>query len=267
MGVPLLAGRSFSANDALAGERVLIINDALRRQHFGGADPIGKHIAFTREPTAETPWYRIIGVAGDERQNGLAQPPRMEVFESARQDARCCFAVVLHTSGPPAAVIPEVRAVLAALDPALPLFDVQTLDDVYRAALARDRFLLLLLAGFAAIALILAVLGVYGVAAEAARGRAQEIGIRVALGATRSNVRWLVLRGAAAVVGAGVALGLAGGLAAAGLMRDLLFAVTPRDLMTFALVPGIIAAAALVASWLPARRAARLDAATALRAE
>ena len=177
------------------------------------------------------------------------------------------MAVTVHGQRPPADLIRIVRTAVADLDPDIPLAQVQTLEEAYTASMRQDRFLLTLLGGFAALALTLAALGVYGVASQAARRRTQEIGIRVALGARRGDVARLILGQALRLAGAGVVLGVLGGLAATRLMTSVLFGVMPADPLTFVVVPLLLAGVAVLASWLPARGATRVDPLTALRTD
>src|SRR5687768_10270020 len=171
------------------------------------------------------------------------------------------------TSGDPTRLVPAVRSIVLQLDPDLPIVDAVAMQDVVADSMARDRFLMLLLASFAAVALVLALVGVYGVTAQAARQRLPEFGLRVALGARARDILGLTLRRGFVLVIIGLALGVAAALVATRAMAALLYGVTPNDPATFLAVPSLLIVAGLGASWLPARRAARLDPATTLRAE
>jgi putative ABC transport system permease protein len=267
MNVPLLDGRFLDARDRVDTEPVVVINETLRRQFFQGEDPIGRRIAFDRVPGPETTWARIVGVTGDIHQESVSKVPRIEVFHPVSQDLTSSMAIVVHGQLPPSELTPIVRTAVAALDPDIPLAQVQTLEEIYTASMRQDRFLLTLLGGFAALALTLAALGVYGVASQAARRRTQEIGIRVALGARRADVARLILGQALRLAGAGVVLGVLGGLAATRLMASVLFGIVPTDPATFVVVPLLLAGVAVLASWVPARGATRVDPLTALRTE
>src|SRR5690606_35115732 len=202
---------------------VVVINETLRRQFFAGEDPIGRRIAFDRVVGPNTQWSRIVGVVADIHQESPSKDPRIEVFHPVSQDATASMAIVVHGQLPPADLARVVRTAVAELDPDIPLAQVQTYEEIYAASMRQDRFMLTLLGGFAALALTLAALGVYGVAAQAARRRTQEIGIRVALGARRGDVARLILGQALRLAGAGVVLGVLGGLAATRLMSSVLF--------------------------------------------
>jgi ABC-type antimicrobial peptide transport system permease subunit len=175
--------------------------------------------------------------------------------------------LVVRTGGDPLTLAPVLRRLVADLDPKLAIESVETMAEVRRASVATQRFLMTLLLVFAVTGLLLAVVGVYGVMAQVAKGRLREMGIRMALGATRSTVRWIVVRHGLRLAGMGLGLGLAGALVGTRAMRALLYAVTPSDPATFLAVPALLLVTAAVAAWLPARRASRADPVTVLRAE
>jgi putative ABC transport system permease protein len=267
MGVPVVRGRTVQESDTESAELAILINETLSRQYFAEEDPIGRRIAFDREPTPETRWWRIVGVVGDMHQQDMATAPRIEVYHPVKQDPTPSMAITVHGTVPSVDLIRIVRAAVAELDRDLALANVETLEAIYNRSLRQERFLLALLVGFGALALTLAALGVYGVASQAARRRTQEIGIRVALGARQSDVAGLILRQALGLTIAGVVLGTAGGFAATRVMESVLFGVAVRDPLTFLVVPVVLGAVALLATWLPARAAMRVDPLVALRAE
>jgi putative ABC transport system permease protein len=266
MGVTVLLGRTIEKTDRSDTEPVVLINETLRRQFFGNEDPLGRRIAFSA-PGPETVWKRIVGVVGNMHQDDLASAPRIEVYHPVTQNVTASMAIVVHGGGFPDAQIRLLRSAVAELDPDIPLADAESLAQIYARSMRQDRFLLALLTGFAGLALVLAALGVYGVASQAARRRTQEIGIRVALGARRADVARLILRQALRLTAAGVLVGIIGGLVATRLMESVLFGVAPRDPLTFVAVPLLLALMALLATWLPARAATRVDPVVALRAE
>jgi putative ABC transport system permease protein len=268
-GVPVLRGRAFERGDQSSSEPVVVINETLARRFFPNEDPVGRRISFDRVPTDSSVWVRIVGVVGDEHQQGLHLPPRIEAFEifGRAQMTWSFFYLVLQTSREPGALAESIRAELTAVDPLLPIVEIKKLEHVYAASLGRDRFLLTLIGTFAALALVLATVGVYGVTAEAARRRTQEIGIRVALGAKSGDVIRLILRQGLGLAAAGITVGLVGALAGSRLLSAVLFGISSRDAVTFIAVPGLLAVAAIVACGLPALRAARLDPVIALRNE
>jgi putative ABC transport system permease protein len=267
MRVPILSGRALTEQDREDTEPVVVINRVLAESYFPNEDPIGKRIAFDKEPTAQTQWARIVGVSGNELQRGIGQPPQAEVYDTPRQESTSGLNVILFTRDENAGLVPAIRAAVTELDADLPSSRIRRLEDVYRESLARDRFMLLLLATFAAVALTLAAVGVYGVGSQAARRRTQEIGIRVALGARRSDVMLLIIRQGAVLALAGIAAGEILAFAGARVMSSVLFGIAPRDTVTFLAVPAVLGLATVIATWLPARRAVRIDPVTALRIE
>jgi predicted permease len=267
MKVPLLRGRLFSSQDTRTGPPVLVINDALARSYFAGEDPVGKRIAFDKVPTPKSQWYTIIGVVGNEHVDALDIAPRIEAFHSAIQEPSGNTNLLLRTTGDPAALTPAVRAIVRDLDPTLALLDVNTMDGLRETSLARLRFLTTLLLAFALIGLTLSVVGVYGVLAQVSRNRTREMGIRIALGAQASQVRWLVVRQGLRLTIVGLAAGGTVALFATRAMTKLLFNVAPNDPMTLVGVGALLAATSVLAAWIPARKASRADPAVALRAD
>jgi putative ABC transport system permease protein len=278
MGVPLLAGRRLTEADAWIGDPaaatrsgwsgVALINEAMARQYFPGEDPVGQRITLTRSPDSTSAWRTIVGVVGSERQSAIATPPQIELIEPfAQNPERDMYLYVRVARGDPIRIVPAVRSIIHDLDPALPLFGAVAMEDLVADSMARDRFLMLLLLGFAAVAVVLALVGVYGVTAQAARQRLPELGLRKALGAHDRDIVWLTLRRGLALVAMGVALGVSVALVATRALAGMLYGVTANDPATFAVVAVFLTTAGLAASWLPARRAARVDPADTLRAE
>lgn len=268
MGVPLLAGRTFTEADVGGTEPVALINEALAHQYFPGENPIGQRITDVRRPDSMSVWRTIVGVVGSERQSAIAVPPQIELIDPFAQAIdRRMFVYVRGATGEPARIVPAVRAIVRELDPQLPVIDAVAMEDVVADSMARDRFLMLLLLGFAAVALVLAVVGVYGVTAQAARHRLPELGIRMALGARGRDILRLTLRRGLVLVVLGLALGVGTALLATRALAGVLYGITPNDPATFVSVVLLLTVAGATASWLPARRAARLDPARTLRAE
>jgi putative ABC transport system permease protein len=271
MGVPLLAGRGFTEADAWRGDGadgVVLINEAMARQHFPGRDPVGQRITLDRSPDSASAWHTIVGVVGSERQSVIATPAQIEIIEPfAQNPEREMYIYVRVARGDPTRLVPAVGSILRDLDPHLPLFGATAMEDLVADSMARDRFLMRLLLTFAAVAVVLALVGVYGVTAQAARQRMPELGLRMALGARHRDIVWLTVRHGLALVALGVAMGTAGALAATRAMTGMLYGITPNDPPTFAVVAVFLTTAGLAASWLPARRAARVDPAHTLRAE
>ncbi|MDX1394014.1 MAG: ABC transporter permease [Gemmatimonadota bacterium] len=265
--IPLIRGRHFTPDDGPEAPLVVVINETFASQHFPGEDPIGQRIAYDRSATAESIWYEIVGIVADQHQRTLTEPPHAEAFENRRQDwGRTNWAVV-KTGGDASSAGGAVRAVLAEMDPLIPIEAMRPMQEVWRSSMARWEFLLTLLGVFAVSALLLAIVGVYGVTAQAARKRTHEIGIRVALGARTVEVLGLVLRQGLTFVGAGLVVGVGLSLVATRAISSFLYGVEPTDPLTIGLVVGLLAAVGLAACLVPARRAAAVDPASSLRSE
>lgn len=266
IGMRLVVGRGFEPRDREGAEPVAVVNETLVRRYFPAGDPVGQRLRFGS--TGERPWMTVVGVVADVRQRGLGEPPVSEVFAPVLQRPRRSMMVVLRsTTSPPATLTPILRSVIRSLDPNLPIAAPQTLDQIVLASVATPRLLMKMLIGFAAIALALATLGIYGLTAFAVARRTREIGVRVALGADGRDVRRLILGRGAQLAGMGTLVGLIAALAGGRVLQSLLYEVSPVDPLTLASTATLLLAAALFASWLPARRAARLDPVIALREE
>ena len=266
MRVPLLRGRTLTPADRGAPYAV-VINDALARQIFRGRDPVGQRIAYDRVPDSTSVWRTIVGVVGNEHQASPATPPEPEVFEPLMEEPTRQMTVVARTTGDPAAMAPAIRRMVAGLDPRLAITDVQTMDAVRDASMARERFLLTLLSMFAFVGLVLAVVGVYGIVAQLVRARRREMGIRLALGADPGTVRWLVVRYGLRLAGAGVVIGTVVALAATRSMTRLLYGVAPSDPVAIVAVAAAVLGAAFVASFVPGVRAGNVEPIVELRRE
>ncbi|HEX5724088.1 MAG TPA: ABC transporter permease [Longimicrobiaceae bacterium] len=275
MRIPLRAGRGFTAEDRAGAPKVMVISERLAQQAFPGEDPIGKRIVCCEGTPEEPGWKTVVGVAADVRSGGPANDVRPDFYLPVSQVPpeawdwiqRTMAVVARARSGDAAALAGPMRAAVRAVDPELPLFDLFTMEQRMGRSLARARFNTVLLSLLGAVGMLLAAVGIYGVTAYFVSLRTREIGIRVALGARPRSVLSLVLRRGMALTAAGVA---AGTLASLGLTRFLagqLFGVSPTDPATFGAVIVFLAGVALLASWIPARRAARVDPMAALRQE
>lgn len=264
LGMPLLAGRWFSG-DSAGTAAVAIVNETAARRFFGSLDAVGRRLRVR----GDAAWTEVVGVVGDVRNRGLEQPPEPEVFMPLDQHPAATnqLFVLVRTTGEPAQLADSVRAAIADLDPDQPIYAVQTVDQAYAFAAGPRRMATWTLVTFAVFALALAAVGVYGVVAYGVAQRRQEIGVRVALGATRGGIRSLVVGRALVPVGIGLAAGLVGALALGRLMTSLLFEVSGRDPLTLATVAVTVVATATVASYLPALRASAIDPLTTLRME
>jgi putative ABC transport system permease protein len=264
MKMRVLAGRGLDATDRAGLPPVLVISQAVAKRFFGGRSAIGRRMKLG--PAAgRGPWMTIVGVVNDVKQEGPGAESRGAMYFPLAQHASGTMWLAVRASGEAAAVVPSLRAALAAIDPDVPLSSVQTLEDRVADTVSQPRFSMLLLTLFAAMALVLAAIGIYGVISYSVALRTQEIGVRIALGARPRDLVGMVMRQVFAITGLGVAIGGAGALAAGGLLTRLLFGVRASDPVTFAAVAIVLVAVALVAAAVPARRAARLDPVSALR--
>ena len=263
MRVPLARGRLFNESDRLNGPKVVVINQAAARQHFRGEDPIGKRVAVYQggfHTGAE-----VVGIVGDVRYGTIDSTARPDVYISYGQARLSRMMVFARTAGDPSALAPAVRAVVRRVAPHAPVFDIRSMSARVATASAQTRFSAVLLGLFALVALSLAVMGIYGVLSFAVAQRTGEIGIRMALGAERGRVLALVLRDAAMLALIGLVLGIAAALALTRVLRTMLFEVTTTDPVTYGGMAAVLALAVFAASWIPARRAARVDPVIALR--
>jgi putative ABC transport system permease protein len=246
---------------------VVVVNETFAREFFPGVeDPVGRRIRSSGDSDADG-WYRIVGLARDVRHYGLEEPARPGLYFPLEDDPPTTMALVLSAAVPPSSLVAPSRAVLRELDPELPLFDVGTPREALERSLAVRRAYSGLIGGFAAMALVLALGGIYGVLSYLVGQRLREIGIRVALGATRRRIVAMVLRQGMALAAAGLALGFAAALAGGGLLGSLLLGVSARDPVTFAAVGALLGSTALLASLVPARRGLGVDPQVVLREE
>ena len=266
MRIPLKRGRFFTDRDDASAPPVAIISETCARQEFPNRNPLGKQIQLGRHDDG-APWMTIVGIVGDVRQYGLDIAPRIAAYIPQAQHMDFAFSLVARTAGDPRPMEPTARAAFVAADRTLPVYEVQPLDDYLASSLAQRRFTLTLLALFGGLAVALAAVGIYGVVSCAVIARTREMGIRLALGALRHGVLVGVLRNAARLAAAGLAAGCAAALLLTRFLRTLLFEVRPADASTLAAIAALLAAVALAAGYLPARRAARVDPAAALRHE
>jgi putative ABC transport system permease protein len=265
MGVPLLGGRTFTDRDDAGAVPVAIISDATARYFWPGQDAIGKHF---RGPCGdEKTWCQVVGIVGDIKQHHLEQASKMAVYAPFSQDPWAFFALVVRTKLEPLNVASAVKDAIHAVDPDEPVYNVRSMRDVEAASLSPQRLQIALIGFFAALALVLACMGIYGVMAYSVQQRTNEIGVRMALGAQTGNVLSLVLGEGLRLAILGAAIGLAGSFFAARLLAGMLFGVAPSDPLTFTSVPVVLVAVAMVACYIPARRATRVDPLAALRYE
>jgi predicted permease len=262
--IPLLAGRDFTAGDRSGTPRVAVVGEAFARELGSRSAALGQRLKLRwwGDPEVE-----IVGVVGDVHHSSLETPPRATVYLPHAQDGNNFMTLMLRTGGAPAALVPGVRATVAALDPALPVGSLRPLDAVVSDSLRSRRFVLVLVAAFGGTALVLAGIGLFGVMAYLVAQRTSELGVRLVLGARPRDVLRLVVGGGMRLVSVGLALGLALGLVAARALESQLFGVRPWDPLALGGVAAVLALTALAALATPAWRAASIDPARAMRVE
>jgi predicted permease len=263
LGIPLLRGREFADTDDGGKERqVVIINDAMKRQFWPQEDPIGKRVSGDNGET----WVSIVGVVGDVREFGLDHPVTPEFYVPQTEGSNSSALIVRTIADPQAMAIAITRAV-HQVDSQAAVTHLLTLEQARSESVASPRVTASLLAIFAALALLIAAAGIGGIMALTVSQRVREIGIRLALGARPSSILWMVLSQGLLLASLGVGLGILGALGLKTLLKSLLFGVTPRDPVTFGGVAFVLVASAMIATYLPARRAAAVDPIIALRTE
>jgi putative ABC transport system permease protein len=265
LGVPFLAGRTFTDRDDANAAPVAIVSEATARHFWPGQDVIGKHLrgACGDDKT----WCQVVGVVGDIKQHHLEQASKLAVYVPFSQDPWAFFALVVRTKLEPASAASAVESAIHSVDADEPVYNVRPMRDVEAASLSPQRLQIALIGLFAALALVLACMGIYGVMAYSVAQRTSEIGVRMALGAQTSNVLGLILGEGLRLAVLGAAIGLAGSFFAARLLSGMLFGVATGDPFTFASVALVLVAVAMVACYVPARRATRVDPLVALRYE
>jgi putative ABC transport system permease protein len=276
MGIPLIEGRTFRDDGTDRAPREMIVARAFARHFWPNESAIGKQIK-TGGPDA--PWSTIVGVVGDVHDESLTKPVDEMIYQPvvvvmqptpAEPDtvfAENAFALTIRASGDPMAIFPAVRREIWAMDRNLPLVNVRALSDVVGDAMARTTFTLIMIGTAAGVALLLGAIGIYGVISYMVSLRTREIGVRMALGAQRQQVRGMVVRQGLVLALIGVGIGLAGALALSRLISSLLYGIAPHDPLTLGAVTGALLGVAALASWLPAMRAARIDPIEALRSD
>jgi putative ABC transport system permease protein len=271
LGIPLFRGRLFSNEDRSPATHVLVINENMARRYFPNQDPVGTRVQ-TGEYNPKGDWYTIVGVVGNVKYEGLGEKDQPTMYVPYFDSGWCpWFAremyVVVRSASAPEKVVSILQSAAWSLDNQLPLGHVRTMDQLMYDSVAGSRFRTVLFCIFAALALVLAMIGIYGVMAYVVSQRTHEIGIRVALGAQRTNILRTILREGAGLAVLGVAIGSAAALALSRTLAGLLFGVRATDPETFVAVAALLLGVALVACYIPARRATRVDPMVALRYE
>jgi predicted permease len=266
LGVPLVRGRYFEERDTPEAPQVTIIDETLARKYFPNEDPVGKRITFQGGPNNPI-WREIVGIVGHVKHRGLDGESRVQYYMPHHQLTTPNLFLVARTNGDPTAIAGSIRNAISSLDRDLPIFRVRTMEQYVADSMAQRRFSMFLLGMFAGIAALLAAVGLYGVMAYSVAQRTREIGIRMALGASRTDVVKMVVRQGMVLAGVGVGIGLIAAYGLTRLMETLLFGVGARDLTIFGLIAAGLVVVAAVACFLPARRATRVDPLVALRYE
>jgi putative ABC transport system permease protein len=267
LGEPVLRGRVFQASDAPGAPTVYVVNQTFVKRHFPNENPIGQFIKLGWGEGPNEPYCEIVGVVGDVHGSGLDDAPTPTIYASLAQHPYSSLTILVRTNAAPASLATPLRAIVRDLDHEVPVFSVQTMEERVASSVGRERFYTTLVGIFAAVALVLAAVGLYGVIAYAVSQRTHELGVRVALGATSQRISAMVIREGLALTAVGAGIGMVAALAAGSVVASLLFGVTPRDPITLVGVVVVLAAVAMLASWLPARRAARVDPLVAMRGE
>jgi len=264
MGIPFKAGRSFPQQDSSSGPGVVIINETMAQRFWPGESPLGRRISYEWDKGR---WLTVIGIVGDVKEFGLEASTRPEMCVPFFQEAPPWMSLALRTSANPLSLLPAVQTQVSAVFKDVPAFDARTMEQRLADSLANRRFSMVLLSLFAALALFLASVGIYGVVSYAVAQQTREIGVRMALGASRRSVLLMVITSGLSLAATGVVLGLAGASVLTRLVASLLYDVKPIDPVTFAIVSLVLIGVAMIASYIPARRATKVDPMVALRYE
>jgi putative ABC transport system permease protein len=268
LGIRLLAGRTFGTLDLESSPRVAIVDTMLVEKYFQGKNPLGKRFAYgDKPPDKESDWIQIVGVVGHIQNFGPRGATRAQTYVPFTQNVPIGATFALRTDRDPAALVPALRAAAQEVAGDLPIFNFRTMDDRFTSGISTERLTLLLLGIFAALALVLAAVGLYGVLNYTVGQRTREIGIRVALGATSRSVVSMTMKQGVKLASAGLLLGLATALTLTRFLQSLLYGVSPFDPLSYITVAFVLAGVGVIACWLPARRAARINPVEALRCE
>jgi putative ABC transport system permease protein len=265
MGIPLVRGRDFAEQDTADTTLAVIVSEKTARHYWPNSDPIGKRLK-NGATTDEGPWRTVIGVVKDVRQNDFVAEPKMQMYFSYRQLRNLKpNALVVRTAVDPMSLAPAVRNAIWAVDKDQPVSNMNSMEEVVSRAVARQRFSMLLLAIFAGVALVLAAVGIYGVMSYTVAQQTREIGIRMALGAQRGDVLKMTVLQGLKLVAIGLVVGLVAAFVLTRVMASLLFGISATDPLTFLTISGVLLGVALLASYIPALRATRVDPMIALR--
>ena len=268
MGIPLVRGREFNDGDTIDNTRGVVIGEKTAKHYWPNQDPIGKRLKPGGTNDNETPWRTVIGVVKDVRQNDFIAEPKMQMYFSYKQLGQLVAnALIVRTSVDPLSLATPVRNAIWSVDKDQPVANIDSMENIVAGAVARQRFSMLLLAIFAALALVLAAVGIYGVMSYTVAQQTREIGIRIALGAKRGDVLKMTVKQAIKLVGLGLAIGLPSAFILTRVMSTLLFGISATDPITFLGISLVVLVVALLASYIPALRATKVDPMIALRAQ
>ncbi len=261
LSIPLIRGRLFEATDGPESQPVVVVNETLAKKFWPDEDPVGKRLkqGWPEDEGEWSPWREVVGVVSDVKQLGLGEETMMQTYIPLAQRSMWDVQLALRTETDPMTLLPPVKEAIRELDASLPLFDVTTMEDRVSSSVAKPRFAMLLLGIFAALALVLAAVGLYGLIAYSVARRTREIGLRISVGASRSDIFRLVVGQGMVWAVLGAAIGLAAAAAASRLLASLLYGVSGTDPMTFGVVPMVLLAAAFAATAAPALGASRID--------
>ncbi|MCI0615222.1 ABC transporter permease, partial [bacterium] len=266
MQIPLKRGRLFNFAETTEAKRVVVINEALAKKYFPNEDPIGKGLKINMRDEPN-PYTQIIGIVGDSKHANLEEPVNPTVFWPHPELPLPFMTLIIRTKADPTSAIPSIRQAIRSVDPDQPLGEFHLMENSLGETYARNKFNMALLAILAFVAVALSIIGIYGVMSHTVLQRTQEMGIRIALGARSEDVERMIMKQAGKLIVGGSLIGLIGSLALTWLMQGLLFGTSPTDGRTLFLVTLAIVGVALSACWIPARRASKVDPATALRYE
>jgi predicted permease len=264
MSIPVLAGRTIARQDSQEALPAVVIGETLAAREFAGQNPLGKRLRISRQKAA---WFTVVGVVKDVKYFRLTEPPQNQAYLAFAQAPTGFMTVVVRAAGDPSIAAQSIRGVVRAIDPNQPVSRIVSITTQIEERGSPQKILMQIIAFFGALALFLAAIGIYGVMAYSVSQRTQEIGIRMALGARGGDVLGLIVRQGMTMVMGGLAAGLAGAVGMARLLSGFLFGVGPGDPVAFSSTIAVLAAVALLACWIPARRAARVDPLVALRYE
>ena len=267
MGIPVLQGRAYTDRDDEKAPLVMIVNQQVAEEIFPGENPVGKRITFGGMTDGQPRWFEIVGVVANVRSVELREAPTAELYFSARQDLWPAMSLVVRSTVEPGSLSASVRQAVNEVDRSVPVADLKTMDHIVSESITQPRFNLFLIALFGAVAMVLSAAGIYGVTAYTVTQRTHELGIRIALGAQVSDVLKMILGQGMVVIGIGLVVGLAAAFALMRLLRSLLFGVGENDPLTFVAITVVLVLVALIACYIPARRATKVDPLVALRYE